>query len=82
MQDIVKTVPVARNIEAIQMLTPQVTTGDTAFGGVSISGSSVAENIYYINGMNITNFRTFVGGTTVPFEFAFASVWQAPPQFD
>lgn len=69
-QDIVQTIPVARNIEAIQMLTPQVTTGDTAFGaGVSIGGSSVAENIYYINGMNITNFRTFVGGTTVPFEF-------------
>jgi hypothetical protein len=61
--------PVARNITAIQMLTPQVTAGDTAFGGVSIGGSSVAENIFYVNGMNITNFRTFVGGTTVPFEF-------------
>lgn len=68
-QDVVERVPVARNIEAIQLLTPQVTSGDTAFGGVSIGGSSVAENIYYINGMNVTNFRTFVGGTTVPFEF-------------
>jgi hypothetical protein len=68
-QNIVETVPVPRNIEAIQLLTPQVTSGDSAFGGVSIGGSSVAENIYYINGMNITNFRTFVGGTTVPFEF-------------
>ncbi len=68
-QDVAERVPVARSIEAIQLLTPQVTSGDTAFGGVSIGGSSVAENIYYINGMNITNFRTFVGGTTVPFEF-------------
>lgn len=68
-QDVVEQVPVARNIEAIQLLTPGVTSGDSAFGGVSIGGSSVAENIYYINGMNITNFRTFVGGTTVPFEF-------------
>ncbi len=68
-QDVAGRVPVARSIEAIQLLTPQVTSGDTAFGGVSIGGSSVAENIYYINGMNITNFRTFVGGTTVPFEF-------------
>jgi hypothetical protein len=69
-QNVVETIPVGRNIEAIQLLTPQVTTGDTAFGNsVSIGGSSVAENIYYINGMNVTNFRTFVGGTTVPFEF-------------
>ncbi len=68
-QEVVERVPVARNIEAIQLLTPQVTAADTAFGGVSIGGSSVAENIYYINGMNVTNFRTFVGGTTVPFEF-------------
>lgn len=68
-QDTAERIPVARSIEAIQLLTPGVTAGDSAFGGVSIAGSSVAENIYYINGMNITNFRTFVGGTTVPFEF-------------
>lgn len=68
-QKVAETVPVGRSIEAIQLLTPQVTSGDSAFGGVSIAGSSVAENVYYINGMNITNFRTFVGGTTVPFEF-------------
>lgn len=68
-QEVIERVPVGRNIDAIQLLTPQVTSGDTAFGGVSIGGSSVAENIFYINGMNITNFRTFVGGTTVPFEF-------------
>jgi hypothetical protein len=68
-QETAERVPVARNIEAIQLLAPQTISGDAAFGGVSIGGSSVAENIFYINGMNITNFRTFVGGTTVPFEF-------------
>ncbi len=68
-QSVAERVPVQRSIEAVQLLTPQVTSGDPAFGGVSIGGSSVAENIFYINGMNITNFRTFVGGTTVPFEF-------------
>ena len=68
-QEVAERVPVPRNIESIQLLAPQTTSGDSAFGGVSISGSSVAENIYYVNGMNITNFRTFVGGTTVPFEF-------------
>lgn len=68
-QEVAQRIPVPRSIESIQLLAPQTTSGDTAFGGVSIAGSSVAENIYYINGMNITNFRTFVGGTTVPFEF-------------
>jgi hypothetical protein len=77
-QQVSERVPVARNIEAIQLLAPQTTPGDTMFGStgmtangntVSIAGSSIAENIYYINGMNVTNFRTFVGGSTVPFEF-------------
>ena len=68
-QAVAETLPVARNIDGLQLLAPQTTSGDSAFGGVSIGGSSVAENIFYINGMNITNFRTFVGGTTVPFEF-------------
>lgn len=68
-QEIASRLPVGRNIEAIQLLAPQTTSGDTAFGGISLAGSSVAENIFYINGMNITNFRTGVGGTTVPFEF-------------
>jgi outer membrane receptor protein involved in Fe transport len=68
-QDVSNRIPVPRTIEGIQLLAPQTTSGDTAFGGVSIAGSSVAENIYYINGMNVTNFRTFVGGTTVPFDF-------------
>lgn len=68
-QKLAETLPVGRNIEAIQMLAPQATSGDSAFGGISLAGSSVAENIFYINGMNVTNFRTFLGGTTVPFEF-------------
>lgn len=68
-QQVASQIPIPRSIEAIQLLAPQTTSGDTAFGGVSIGGSSVAENIYYINGMNVTNFRTGVGGTTVPFEF-------------
>lgn len=74
-QQVAEQIPIPRTIQAVQLLAPQTTTGDTAFdtqGGrdtVSIAGSSIAENIYYINGMNITNFRTFVGGSTVPFEF-------------
>lgn len=32
-------------------------------------GASVGENAYYINGMNVTNFRNGLGGSTVPFQF-------------
>lgn len=61
--------PVGRSSEAIQLLAPSATVGDSAFGStVSLGGASVAENVFYVNGMNITNFRTFVGGSTIPFE--------------
>lgn len=63
-------IPTQRNVAAIQLLAPSTSQGDAAFGNqVSISGSSVGENVYYVNGFNITNFRNFVGGNTVPFEF-------------
>ncbi|HRO34180.1 MAG TPA: TonB-dependent receptor [Brevundimonas sp.] len=63
-------IPTQRNLAAIQLLAPSTSQGDGAFGNqISIAGSSVAENVYYVNGFNITNFRTFVGGNTVPFEF-------------
>lgn len=74
-QDTFDKVPVGRDISSLQLLAPQATAGDTAFdsvtGGkqVALGGGSIAENIYYINGMNVTNFRTFVGGGNVPFEF-------------
>jgi len=70
-QQVAEQIPIPRTIDAIQLLAPQTTQGDVfpSGTGISIGGSSIAENIFYINGMNITNFRTFVGGTTVPFEF-------------
>ncbi|GIU68065.1 hypothetical protein PsB1_2219 [Candidatus Phycosocius spiralis] len=67
--------PIGRNIAALQLLAPGAVPGDTAFGDsafsslISLGGASVAENVYYINGMNVTNFRTFEGGSTIPFEF-------------
>jgi hypothetical protein len=66
-------VPVARNIEAVALLAPGTVAGDTAFGDdktlVSFGGASVAENVYYIDGLNVTNFRNGLGGASVPFEF-------------
>lgn len=61
--------PVARNINSVALLAPGTTQGDSAFGGVSFGGSSVAENVVYINGFNVTNFRNGLGNSTVPFEF-------------
>ena len=62
-------VPVARDLTSVINLAPQTTFGDTAFGNLpNIGGSSVAENAYYINGLNITEFREGLGSVTVPFE--------------
>ena len=38
-------------------------------GFVSFSGSSIGENSYQVNGLNITNFRNMMGSTLVPMEF-------------
>ncbi|SFP99198.1 TonB-dependent receptor [Sphingomonas rubra] len=63
-------VPVARDISSVVQLSPGTTSGDTAFGNQpNISGSSVAENAFFINGLNTTNFRTQIGAVTIPFEF-------------
>ncbi|MEJ2274193.1 MAG: carboxypeptidase regulatory-like domain-containing protein, partial [Woeseiaceae bacterium] len=67
--------PVGRDITSVALFAPGAQRGDTAFNTrrngnlASFSGASVAENAYYINGMNVTNFRNFTGGSTIPFEF-------------
>ena len=68
--ELMNTTPVARNITAIQLLAPGTQSGDSAFGNLaSIGGSSPAENVYIVNGLNTTNFRNFTGSSSVPFEF-------------
>lgn len=68
--DLFKKTPIARDITAVALLAPGSAQGDSAFGKLaSIGGSSVAENVYYVNGLNVTNFRNFTGGSTIPFEF-------------
>jgi hypothetical protein len=67
-QQLAARLPVGRSIEALADLVPGISVNDV-FGPPSISGSSPAENIYYVNGMNVTNFRNFLGGTTIPFDF-------------
>lgn len=69
-EELARTVPVARSANAIALLAPGVTASDGAFGAIpTIGGSSGGENTYFINGLNITKFRDFTGSSVVPFEF-------------
>lgn len=62
--------PVSRDLTSVALLAPGANLGDSAFGNLpSFGGASVAENAYFINGLNVTDFRNGIGGSTVPFEF-------------
>ena len=66
----VKTNPINRDLTSVVLLAPGTSVGDDGFGNLaSIGGSSVAENAYYINGLNTTNFDNYLGSARVPFEF-------------
>ncbi|WP_297509302.1 TonB-dependent receptor [uncultured Caulobacter sp.] len=63
--------PVGRNLSSVALLAPgTVSNGNPgAFGNlVSIGGSSVAENGYYINGFDVTNLFKFVSYADLPFD--------------
>lgn len=69
-EELTASVPIGRSSTALALLAPGVTAGDAAFGGIpAISGSSAGENTFFVNGLNITDFVSFLGGATVPFEF-------------
>lgn len=72
--DIASRVPVARTLRDVILLAPGTTQGssaaNSAFSGqAQISGSSFTENAYYVNGLNITEFRQGFSPVTVPFDF-------------
>lgn len=67
-------IPVGRSVASVALLAPGTTQGDSAFmteGGalVSFGGSTVGENVCYINGLDVTDQRRGLGCSTVPFEF-------------
>lgn len=65
----VDALPVPRDLTSVALLAPGTTQGDSAFGNfASFGGASVAENAVYVNGFNVTDFRTGLGFTNVPFE--------------
>lgn len=62
-------IPVPQSMSAVALLAPGTTKGDSGFGDlVSFGGSSVAENAYYINGLNVTNSRNGLSYSKVPWE--------------
>src|SRR3546814_7127952 len=57
-------------VTGVQTCALPISAGDTTFGNLaSLGGATVAENAYYINGLNITNFENYLGSAPVPFEF-------------
>ena len=70
---LVENIPVQASQSGLILLAPGTNAGDTGFGDcsdcVSFGGATIAENSYYVNGLNTTNFRTMVGNSLVPFEF-------------
>jgi hypothetical protein len=62
--------PIPRTSTDVALLAPGTTRGSSDFGNLaSFGGASVAENAYYVNGLNVTDFRNGLGGSTIPFEF-------------
>lgn len=69
-KDSIDRMPIGRSMTSVALLTPGTLEGDTAFGFLSsFGGASVAENAYYVNGMNVTDFRSGLGFSSAPFDF-------------
>jgi hypothetical protein len=70
-------IPLGRDISNVSLLAPGAAPGDGSFQGpaanygnqTSVAGASIGENAFFINGLNVTNHRTLIGGSRVPFEF-------------
>ena len=69
-------IPVKREVTQIALLAAGTQPGDVRFDGrtpgqnlASVYGASVAENLYVVNGLDVTNFREMLGSTRVPFAF-------------
>ncbi|HEY0310490.1 MAG TPA: TonB-dependent receptor [Luteimonas sp.] len=61
--------PVDQSLGSVALLAPGVINSGATFGGLSFGGSSVAENVVYINGLNVTDPYRRQGYSSVPFNF-------------
>ena len=62
------TLPVARDVTSVSLLTPGTAQSSNYFGNASFGGASAAENSYYINGFNVTNLYDSLSFSEVPFQ--------------
>ncbi|GHC06035.1 TonB-dependent receptor [Thermomonas carbonis] len=60
--------PVDQGLNAVALIAPGVQSS-SVFGGLSFGGSTVAENVVYINGLNVTDPYLRQGFSSVPFNF-------------
>lgn len=72
--ELVERVPVGRSLRDIALMAPGVVQGSSGANGgfanqISISGASFNENAFFVNGLNITNFRMGMLPVEVPFDF-------------
>ena len=64
-----KLLPVQRSADSIALLAPGVVPGSLlGSGGISVSGASIVENSFYIDGFNTTNPITGSDGLELPYE--------------
>lgn len=74
-QELAERVPVGQNVLSLALLAPTAVQGgagslNAGFASQpTFGGSSVAENAFFVNGLNITNFDNYFGASLVPFEF-------------
>lgn len=72
--ELVERVPVGRSLRDIALMSPGVIQGSSSANSgfanqISISGASFIENAFFVNGLNITNFRMGLLPVEVPFDF-------------
>ncbi len=72
--ELVERVPVGRSLRDVALMSPGVVQGSSSANGtfanqISISGASFIENAFFVNGLNITNFRMGLLPVEVPFDF-------------
>lgn len=70
-QEQIRNLPVGRSTDSVALLAPGTVKGDNFGSGLtlpSFGGASIAENGYYINGLDVTNIRNFLAYAQVPFE--------------
>lgn len=75
-EEMAERVPLARSIAGVALLTPGVSRPDATINASSrrnqstlvVSGTSAAESVYYINGLNVTDLRNLLGYADLPFD--------------